>query len=449
MNRDQFNKEVNRKLHQNDSVDTEWSGDVSFSSLEKKIKENHKAAQNAFRPLDEKQAVKKKAKAEKLKRAKADKSKDTSVSKSENTQVAKSVRKKSKGFAIFMAVWCSLLILAIGVFLYKFYHFLEDYEKVYQDSLAYHEMDEFLNNFADGDYDALYSMVSKKPEITKFESEENVKAYMKKMLSGKTIRYNEAGESTDKIPVYYLTADDYIIGKITMCQSDMKRAYDLPIYSIDTFEFYEEPEWSISVQAYDNCSVYVNGVAVTPEYIYRIDLPKEKHFEGFAQLPLTKYYKVTGLYEQPVVKVVNVFDQEITPTLNHATGVYETPLSVPKEVEDEMISFAKTAVDTYAQVVCREINDSNLDEVFTKGNPIVTDIKSNSDNLKYFPNHKTTDTEDKIIEFIPYTDNAFFCEIEHTQHMLIYGVRPRDVVTDARYYYVKEDGNWKVCAITY
>ena len=70
MNRDQFNKEVNRKLHQNESVDTEWSGDVSFSSLEKKIKENHKAAQNAFRPLDEKQAVKKKAKAEKLKKAK-------------------------------------------------------------------------------------------------------------------------------------------------------------------------------------------------------------------------------------------------------------------------------------------------------------------------------------------------------------------------------------------
>ena len=424
MNRNQFNKEVNKQLHQNDSVDTEWSGDVSFSSLDKKIKENHKASQNAFRPLDEK-------KAEKIKVKKSKKS------------------KSDKAFPIFMIVWCSLLILAIGGFLYKFYNFLEDYEKVYQDSLPYHEMDEFLNVFAAGDYDALYESISNKVETTEFEDEENVKAHMQKMLAGKMISYSESNESTDKAPVYFINADDYIIGKITMCQSDLKRAHDLPIYSIDTFEFYQEPEWSVSVQAFDNCTVYVNDVKVSPEYIYRIDTPKEKHFEGFAELPLTKYYKVAGLYEQPSVKVVNVFGQEIKPTLNHTTGVYETSYSAPKEIEDEMISFAKDAVNTYAQVVCREIPDSNLDGVFTKGNPIVKDIKSNSENLKYFPNHKTTEIEDKIIEFIPYTDNAFFCEIEHTQHMLIYGVRPRDVVTDARYYYVKEDGNWKVCAITY
>ena len=126
INRNQFNKEVNKQLHQNDSVDTEWSGDVSFSSLDKKIKENHKASQNAFRPLDEK-------KAEKIKVKKSKKS------------------KSDKAFPIFMIVWCSLLILAIGGFLYKFYNFLEDYEKVYQDSLPYHEMDEFLNVFAAGD----------------------------------------------------------------------------------------------------------------------------------------------------------------------------------------------------------------------------------------------------------------------------------------------------------
>ncbi len=67
----------------------------------------------------------------------------------------------------------------------------------------------------------------------------------------------------------------------------------------------------------------------------------------------------------------------------------------------------------------------------------------------YFPNHVTKETEDKIIDFKPYNENAFYCEMEHTQHMLVYGVRPRDVVTDTRFYYTKENGQWRVCAVIY
>ena len=92
-----------------------------------------------------------------------------------------------------------------------------------------------------------------------------------------------------------------------------------------------------TIQAYDNCEVYVNGVYVSPEYVSRIDLNTEKHFEEFTTLPLKKYYKINGLYEQPSVKVINSFGEEITPTVNNTTGVYETPLSAPKDIEEEII----------------------------------------------------------------------------------------------------------------
>ena len=212
---------------------------------------------------------------------------------------------------------------------------------------------------------------------------------------------------------------------------------------------YSDAEFSVNIQAYTDCEVYVNDIKVSPEYVTRLDLNKEKHFEGFTELPLKKYYQITGFFEKPTIKVVNGYGQTISPTLNNNTGVYETPISAPKEVEEEMKAFATEAVHTYAQVVCREINDSALDKIFTKNNMIVSEIKSNSGNLKYFPNHTTESVEDKIIEFIPYSNDAFYCEIEHTQHMLIYGVRPRDVVTDARFYYYKENGEWKVCAMVF
>ncbi|MBP5494155.1 MAG: hypothetical protein J6X97_03595 [Lachnospiraceae bacterium] len=439
MNRDMFNEK--KKLSNMDSPDASWAEDVSFKSLEKKIKESKKASEKAFLSLDgkeEKEIKKSRLKEQAEKR-------EAAIERIE----AATKKKPKKGFIIFLVVWAAILLTVIGVLLYRFYFFLGDYEEVYQASLPYHVMDDFFEMFDPLDYDSIYAAVSDKPEINEFETGTNVENYYSKLLEGKEITYVEATESTDKNPVYHITADNYIVGQVNLVQTDVKRKYDLPTYRVESFDMYSDAEFSVNIQAYTDCEVYVNDIKVSPEYVTRLDLNKEKHFEGFTELPLKKYYQITGFFEKPSIKVVNGYGQEIVPTLNNNTGVYETPISAPKEVEEEMKTFATEAVHTYAQVVCREINDSALDKIFTKNNMIVSEIKSNSGNLKYFPNHTTESTEDKIIEFIPYSNDAFYCEIEHTQHMLIYGVRPRDVVTDARFYYYKEDGEWKVCAMVF
>ena len=439
MNRDMFNEK--KKLSNMDAPDASWAEDVSFKSLEKKIKDSKKASEKAFLSLDgkEEKEIRKRRERKQAEKREAAKEAEAPVKK----------KKSKKGFIIFLAVWTAVLLTVIGVLLYRFYFFLGDYEKVYQASLPYHVMDDFFEMFNPLDYDSIYAAVSDKPEINEFETGENVENYYSKLLEGKEITYVEAAESTDKNPVYHITADNYIVGQVNLVQTDEKRKYDLPTYRVDSFDMYSDAEFSVNIQAYTDCDVYVNDIKVSPEYVTRLDLNKEKHFEGFTELPLKKYYQISGFYEKPTIKVVNGYGQEISPTLNNNTGVYETPISAPKEVEEEMKAFATEAVHTYAQVVCREINDSALDKIFTKNNMIVNEIKSNSGNLKYFPNHTTESVEDKIIEFTPYSNDAFYCEIEHTQHMLIYGVRPRDVVTDARFYYYKENGEWKVCAMVF
>ena len=443
MNRDMFNEK--KKLSNMDTPDASWAEDVSFKSLEKKIKESKKASEKAFLSLDGKEEKELRKRREKIQAEKREAIKEAK----EESEAPIKAKKSKKGFIIFIAVWAAILLTVIGVLLYKFYFFLGDYEEVYQASLPYHVMDDFFEMFDPLDFDSIYAAVSDKPEINEFETGKNVENYYSKLLEGKEIAYVEATESTDKNPVYHITADNYIVGQVNLIQTDEKRKYDLPVYRVESFDMYSDAEFSVNIQAYTDCEVYVNDIKVSPEYVTRLDLNKEKHFEGFTELPLKKYYQISGFYEKPSVKVVNGYGQEIIPTLNNNTGVYETPVSAPKEVEEEMKAFATEAVHTYAQVVCREINDSALDKIFTKNNMIVSEIKSNSGNLKYFPNHTTESVEDKIIEFIPYSSEAFYCEIEHTQHMLIYGVRPRDVVTDARFYYYKEDGEWKVCAMVF
>ncbi|MBR6382651.1 MAG: hypothetical protein IKS56_01585 [Lachnospiraceae bacterium] len=443
MNRDMFNEK--KKLSNMDTPDASWAEDVSFKSLEKKIKDSKKASEKAFLSLDGKEEKEIRKRREKKQAEKREAAREA-VKEAEAPVKAK---KSKKGFIIFIAVWAAVLLTVIGVLLYRFYFFLGDYEKVYQASLPYHVMDDFFEMFDPLDYDSIYAAVSDKPEINEFETGKNVENYYSKLLEGKEIAYVEATESTDKNPVYHITADNYIVGQVNLIQTDEKRKYDLPVYRVESFDMYSDAEFSVNIQAYTDCEVYVNDKKVSPEYVTRLDLNKEKHFEGFTELPLKKYYQISGFFEKPSVKVVNGYGQEIIPEINNNTGVYETPISAPKEVEEEMKAFATEAVHTYAQVVCREINDSALDKIFTKNNMIVSEIKSNSGNLKYFPNHTTESVEDKIIEFIPYSNDAFYCEIEHTQHMLIYGVRPRDVVTDARFYYYKENGEWKVCAMVF
>ena len=443
MNRDMFNEK--KKLSNMDTPDASWAEDVSFKSLEKKIKESKKASEKAFLSLDGKEEKEIRKRKEKKQAEKREAKKEAR----EEAEAPIKAKKSKKGFIIFVAVWAAVLLTVIGVLLYKFYFFLGDYEEVYQASLPYHVMDDFFEMFDPLDFDSIYAAVSDKPEINEFETGVNVENYYSKLLEGKEIAYVEATESTDKNPVYHITADNYIVGQVNLIQTDEKRKYDLPIYRVESFDMYSDAEFSVNIQAYTDCEVYVNDIKVSPEYVTRLDLNKEKHFEGFTELPLKKYYQISGFYEKPSVQVVNSYGQKITPTLNNNTGVYETPISAPKEVEEEMKAFATEAVHTYAQVVCREINDSALDKIFTKNNMIVSEIKSNSGNLKYFPNHTTESVEDKIIEFIPYSNDAFYCEIEHTQHMLVYGVRPRDVVTDARFYYYKENGEWKVCAMVF
>jgi len=443
MNRDMFNEK--KKLSNIDNPDTSWAEDVSFKSLEKKIKESKKASEKAFLSLDGKEEKELKKRIEK----KLSEKRETVKESRNEAKLNAKVKKSKKRFAVFIAVWSLLLLTLVGVSLYRFYFFLEDYEKVYQASLPYHVMDDLFEMFYPLDFDTIYKSVSDKPLTNEFETDENVENYYSKLLEGKEIAYTEASESTDKNPVYHITADNYIVGQVTLIQTEEKRKYDLPVYRVENFDMYSDAEFSVNIQAYTDCEVYVNDIKVSPEYVTRLDLNKEKHFEGFTELPLKKYFKISGFFEKPSVKVINGYGQEIIPTLNNNTGIYETPITAPKDVEEEMKAFAADAVHTYAKVVCRELNDSELDRIFTKNNMIVSEIKSNSGNLKYFPNHTTESVEDKIIEFIPYSSEAFYCEIEHTQHMLIYGVRPRDVVTDARFYYTKENGEWKVCAMVF
>lgn len=402
-------------------TDDEWAKDVHFSSLEKEIEEKKEASMDAFRSLEESTS--------RFGKRKPD--------------------KRSKSFLIFYICYITALSLIIGILLYKFYYFLEDYEKVYQESLPYHQMDEFMTVFSAKDPGMILSSITETPDVSIFETDTNVENYIDYLLNEKEISYFEANDSTDKTPKYNITADGYIIGAASFAQKEEKRAHDLPIYELSNFEFYTDPSYSVYVKAPDTYSVLVNGVKVSPEYIVRIDVNKDEGFKEFVSLPTTKFYKVSDLYEKPKVSVITPSGEEFEPVLNTSTGIYEADYRVSEELKKEMLDYTTKSVDIYARVMSRELGSNALDDIFIKNHPFIKAIKSNASQFEWFPNHKTQSTDDTIREFIPYTENAFYVEIKHVQHTLKYGAIPTDIPLLAQIYYVKENDEWKICTINF
>lgn len=427
--------------------DPEWAKDVPFTTLEKSIEEKKEASSDAFKSLEE--SVKS-VDADTSNESKESVNESVSQPKKKKKKKSASLKKSRRIFVICLLSYLIILSVIMGIFLYKFYYFLEDYERVYNESLPYHNMDEFMVAFDSKDYDTIFDRISESPAITEFETDDNVVNYIEYLLDDKEIDYYEATDSTDRNPKYNITADGYIVGNVSFKQSSKKREHDMPIYEIDEFDFYTDPSYCALIKMPDNCTAYVNGVKVSPEYIFRIDTNDENEYlKGFDNIPLTKYYMVDDLYEKPSVSVINSFGMEFEPEINNTTGVYEADFRAPKELEDEMIAFAKSSVDTYARVMSREIGAYNLDGIFIKNHPWVNAIKSNDSQFEWFPNHSTQGTDDTVRDFVPYTENAFFVEIEHVQHTLKYGVYPTDIPLLAQIYYVKENGEWKISTINF
>lgn len=425
------------------TTDSEWAKDVPFTNLDKEIREKKEASMDAFKSLEESAKIGSSVNAE-------DSLENTDVQKDKKRQ--KSVPKKGrKTFTVCLLVYLAVLSGTIAFLLYRFYVFLEDYENVYNESLPYHEMDDFMETFYANDYASVKDNITNQPEISEFESDENVINYISVLMANKEAEYFEASDSTERNPKYSITADGYIVGDVTFKESEAKRKYDLPIYELSDFEFYTDPSYCAFIKIPDNCTVFINDVKVNSDYIIRTDSndSENEYFKGFDTVPLTEYYMVDNLYEKPQIKVTNSFGMEFEPTLNTETGIYEADYVAPKEVEDEMLEFAKKSVDTYAKVMSRELNSGALDSIFIKGHPFVKAIKSNESQFEWFPNHSTQGTDDTIREFIPYTENAFYVEIEHVQHTLKYGVVPTDIPLLAEIYYVKEDGDWKISTINF
>ena len=212
--------------------------------------------------------------------------------------------KKTSPYRICLICWLGALSIAIAIGLGYYFDFLVDYENVYQSSRPFYKMDEIMLSFEQMDMDTIYNWISQKPEINAFETEENVKNYMRRLLADATFSYAETDNSFEERPEYYIFANDYIIAKLSLKKrTNEYLPYGFPIWDISDFEFYTQADYECSVLTPNNGTIYLNGIPVSDDYCYQrvIVIDERSYVEDYATLPA---YRKRGLAGQVLERVI-------------------------------------------------------------------------------------------------------------------------------------------------
>jgi hypothetical protein len=358
--------------------------------------------------------------------------------------------KKSHPFALFMGIWFSFLILAIVLFVGKFYQYLQSYEAEYQASLPHHVPEEIVGIIQEGDMASIYEMMTEKPEISEFETEENLYRYMFTLVNNKQISYAKTSDYAEDSPEYYLTADRYIVGKMHLKKSATEeRKYKLPKWDVDQFEFYTDAQHSVRISCPSTYSLEINGVKASQSYCYKSEKAPGQDYFTDIELPDINTYYVEGLYEEAEVKAVRADGYFITPAMNYDLGMYQVLFSTSSEIQDEMLAFMEKAAITYTHYVSNDASREAASQYFTGAATQMLQMVEYGETRRYYPWHRIQSEETKVIEFNPYDENHFYCQLNIEQVLLLYGTQEKNVTTECRFYCIRTANGWKVCGVQY
>ncbi|MBR6094513.1 MAG: hypothetical protein IKP92_05785 [Lachnospiraceae bacterium] len=353
-------------------------------------------------------------------------------------------------FWVFIGIWFFFLILAVVLFDGKFYQYLTSYEAEYQASLPEHVAEKIVSMVVKNDMASIHNLQTEKPAITEFETEENLYHHMSSLVDGKSIAFSKTSDYTPDSPEYYITADRYIVAKLKLKKSETQtRPYKLPVWEAELFEFYTDAQHEVRFRCPSGYKVTVNGHDVSASYAYNSEKAKgEEYFKDDVVLPEIKTYLIKGLYEEATVEAVSSDGTKIKPAFDSSLGMYKVPFTVSSEKEEEMKAFMEKASLAYIQYVANDATQAAASPYFMPGTNYLQMVEYGT-SRQYYPWHRIKSEECEIIEFNPYDEDHFYCQMNVNQMLLLYGTQEKEMITECRFYCKRTADGFKICGLEY
>lgn len=360
-------------------------------------------------------------------------------------------KKKGRGYWIFLIVWSVLLTAALAVALTRFYGFLKDYQRVFEETRPLLYQNEVMKLFTARDAETILDQ-AKPVELGPFESREDFAFFLNNYLSGKDMDFGtKAGEHIEERPVYVVTADDTPFAVVRLKKKAETASYGLPLWETGSIELLPMATKKYELIAPSTVTVTVNGFTVTGDVLEESGIrgTAEEYLEAYTQIPSYNRYDLGSFYDDPEIYGVNEAGEFVDISCDEKEHCYRAGFGGSEVLREEVEDYVIKVMTDYAMYVSNDMAYNALDKYFPSKSPLLAGIKKND--RKWYDNHRKPEVKnEKITEFIVYSENAFSAQVYLEQHMYVYFSKKTEiVVTDLHVYFVKIDGTWKVSNIAF
>ena len=207
------------------------------------------------------------------------------------------------------------------------------------------------------------------------------------------------------------------------------------------------------ITAAETSTVYVNGIELDDYYVAsELTYPSDiSYVEPYNTMPGTHTYYIADLYAEPEVEVHDLFGNTLPVSYDEARDIYETGYTNEHPERAELEELAINFTSTFANVISKDASLDSLRPYFAP-NSVTFDAVSRNTALQFFTTHgAVTINNQEIRDFITYSEDVVYieCYIEQWMQMGWGGSEPEVVPTDARIYFVRIDGEWKVASMRF
>lgn len=361
-------------------------------------------------------------------------------------------KKKIKKYWIFLIIWSVLLTVVLAVALVRFYRFLGDYQSVFEETRpALYQQNEVMTVFETRDAEQILNLADP-VELGPFESRENFVDFLNDYLAGKEIGFGtKEGEHIEERPVYVVTVDGMPFAKVRLRKGSETAVYGLPLWETDSVELLLQTTKEYELIAPSTVSVTVNGIAVTEAALEESGIrgTAERYTETYAQIPSYNRYNLGAFYGEPVVSGINAAGEPVDISYDEREHCYQAAFGGDADMQGMVEDYVLQMAEDYAMYISNDAAYNALDKYFPQGSELLAGIKSNT--REWYDAHRRPEVQNqKITEFIAYSEDAFSAQVYLEQYMYVpYSQKTEMVVTDLHIYFVKIDGEWKVSGIAF
>lgn len=360
-------------------------------------------------------------------------------------------KKKRQRYWIFLGIWSILLTVVLVIALARFYGFLKNYQRVFVETRPLLYQNEVMQIFTDCDAEQILAM-AKPVELGPYESRENFEDFISNYLSGKEIDFGtKKGEHIEERPVYVVTADGMPFAVVRLKKKAETAAYGLPLWETDSIELLPMQAAEYQLLAPSTVTVTVNGIPVTEDAMEEDEIrgTAEEYLEAYTQIPSYHRYNLGQFYGEPTLSGINDAGEPVDIAYNEKEHCYEAAFGGDKALQETVEDYVIQAVTDYAMYVSNDAAYNSLDKYFPPNSQLLAGIKANQ--RIWFDYHLEPEVKNqKITEFIMYSQDAFSAQVYLEQHMYVpYSKKTEMLVTDLHIYFVKIDDAWKVSGIAF